>query len=129
MEFVAIIDQQGLAVGLIANQVIDHPQIEQLPGQRTFGSVLNGVPGRHERAGAAGGMPGDNHEPARALSKGFPKDQPDRRPDRAKGIGGETEMREDVLVPIEKKHEAVARQEGRLGLVETAEDISGTADA
>jgi hypothetical protein len=74
-------------------------------------------------------MPGDNHEPARALSKGFPKDQLDRRPDRANGIGGETEMRENVLVPIEEQQEAVDRLEGRLGLVETAEDISGTADA
>jgi hypothetical protein len=66
-----------LRVSVSAYEVIDEPQIQQLAGKRTFGGVLNTIPGRQEWTGAARGMPGDNHEVAGMSREGFAKDQLD----------------------------------------------------
>lgn len=57
------------------------------------------------------------------MSQRFPKDHLDRRPDRAKGIGGDAARREDLLLTIEEQHEAVAWHQGRGDLAKTVQDI------
>src|SRR5215831_20896573 len=89
IQFIAKIDQEGVAVRIVADEVVDQAEIEELAGQRTFGRVLEVILRGHEGTRAARRMNRGNHEAVGEMGKGFTKDLLDRGADRMKEIGGD----------------------------------------